>query len=101
MNADRLNLVPTFGWPASDNLLASNDLNPVPATPIGRLSAITQAEVAAYLSKIKEYEAAQQNNTQTIANKAWMKTIVHVTGADEPNLNASLSADLNSYKAIA
>ncbi|MBV9963650.1 MAG: hypothetical protein JO072_15520, partial [Parafilimonas sp.] len=99
--ADKLNLVPTFGWPASDNLLASNDLNPVPATPIGRLSAVTQTEIANYLSKIKEYEAAQQNNTQTVANKAWMKTIVHVTGADDPGLNASLSADLNSYKAIA
>ncbi len=99
--ADKLNLVPTFGWPASDNLLASNDLNPVPATPIGRLSAVTQNEVALYLSKVKEYEAAQQDNTQTVANKAWMKTIVHVTGADDPNLNASLTADLNSYKAIA
>jgi hypothetical protein len=97
---DQLNLVPTFGWPASDNLLASNDLNPIPATPIGRLSAITQAEVATYLSKIKEYEAAQQNTTQTIANKAWMKTIVHVTGADEPGLNAVLTADLNGYKTI-
>ncbi len=99
--ANKLNLVPTFGWPASDNLLASNDLNPVPATPIGRLSAVTQNEVSVYLSKIKEYEAAQQDNIETVANKAWMKTMVHVTGADEPVLNASLTADLNSYKAIA
>lgn len=99
--ADKLNLVPTFGWPASDNLLASNDLNPVPATPIGRLSAVTQTEVANYLSKVKEYEAAQQNATQTVANKAWMKNIVHVVGADDPGLNASLSSDLNGYKIIA
>ena len=60
----------------------------LPATPIGRLSAVTQNEVAIYLSKVKEYEAAQQNNTQTVANKAWMKTMVHVTGADDPGLNA-------------
>ncbi|MEP6684971.1 MAG: C25 family cysteine peptidase [Parafilimonas sp.] len=98
--AEKLNLVPTFGWPASDNLLSSNDLSPTPATPIGRLSAVTQNEVAIYLSKLKEYEAAQADNTETVANKAWMKTIVHVTGADDPNLNASLSGDLNRYKSI-
>ncbi|MEO8712369.1 MAG: C25 family cysteine peptidase, partial [Parafilimonas sp.] len=98
--ADKLNLVPTFGWPASDNLLASNDLNPIPATPIGRLSAVTQNEVAIYLSKLKEYEAAQQDNTQTVINKAWMKNIVHVVGADDPGLNATLTSDLNSYKTI-
>lgn len=99
--ADKLNLVPTFGWPASDNLLASNDLNPVPATPIGRLSAVTKDEVAVYLSKIKEYEAAQENTTQTVANKAWMKNMVHVIGADDLGLNTVLTNDMNSYKAIA
>ncbi len=99
--ADVLNLVPTFGWPASDNLLSSNDLNPVPATPIGRLSAVSQNEVLIYLSKIKEYEGAQQNATQTIANKAWMKNMIHVIGADDAGLNATLSADMNSYRTIA
>src|SRR5205814_3850654 len=59
--AEKLNLVPTFGWPASDNLLASDNLDPVATTPIGRLSAVTQNEVLVYLSKIKEYEAAQQD----------------------------------------
>ncbi|MEP6465753.1 MAG: C25 family cysteine peptidase, partial [Parafilimonas sp.] len=98
--AEKLNLVPTFGWPASDNLLSSNDLTPLPATPIGRLSAVTQSEVATYLAKLEEYEKAQADNTETIANKAWMKTIVHVTGADDPVLNASLTSDLNSYKNI-
>ena len=97
----KLCLVPTFGWPASDNLLASNNLTPIPATPIGRLSAVTQNEVSVYLAKVKEYEAAQQNATQTIADKAWMKNIVHVIGADDVGLNASLSADMNNYKTIA
>ncbi len=99
--ADRLNLVPTFGWPASDNLLASNDLTPLPATPIGRLSAITQNEVSVYLQKMIEYEKAQQSTVQTVANKAWMKTVVHVTGADDPGLNAVLTTDLNNYATIA
>lgn len=94
-------LVPTFGWPASDNLLASNDLNPIPATPIGRLSAVTQTEVQNYLDKIKEYESAQQNATETIADKAWMKTMVNVVGADDAGLNASLSSEMNNYATIA
>ncbi len=98
--ADRLNLVPTFGWPASDVLLGSASLDPVPATPIGRISAISPAEVQVYLDKIKLYEQQQADATQTIANKAWMKTIVHVTGANDASLDASLSANLNSYKRI-
>jgi hypothetical protein len=97
---DKLNLVPTFGWPASDNILGSNDLGPVPATPIGRLAAISPNEVQVYLDKIKQYEAAQADNNQTVANKAWMKNIVHVIGADDPGLNAVLTADMNSYRRI-
>ena len=98
---DKLNLVPTFGWPASDNLLASDDLNPIPATAIGRLSAISQAEVLTYLSKIKEYEIQQKNTSYDIADQAWKKNIVHVIGADDIGLNTVLSNDMNSYKNIA
>jgi len=56
--ADQLNIVPTFGWPASDNLLSSDDgASPVPITPIGRLSAVSPQEVSNYLEKAIEYEA--------------------------------------------
>ncbi len=98
--ADRLNLVPTFGWPASDNILASNDLNPVAATPIGRLSAITNDEVKIYLDKIKEYEQVQKDNTQTVENKAWMKTVVHVVGASNDFEDTYLGNYLKSYENI-
>ncbi len=98
--ADQLNLVPTFGWPASDNLLSSEDLNPVPATPIGRLSAIRPQEVQDYLDKVKLFEQQQANMTQTIANKAWMKTMVHVVGANDASLDAALTAHLNNYRDI-
>ena len=97
--ANKLNLIPTFGWPASDNLLASDNYDPVPATPIGRLSAITPEEVQTYLDKIKTYELAQQSTVQTIENKAWMKTMVHVVGANDPNLDY-LGGYLNSYRDI-
>ena len=52
----QLNLVPTFGYPGSDNLLSSDYYSDIPSTPIGRLSAVSPVEVGAYLQKIKEYE---------------------------------------------
>src|SRR5690606_30953369 len=33
-------LIPTYGWPASDVMLSSDDKEPIAATPIGRLSAV-------------------------------------------------------------
>ncbi len=99
--ADQLNLVPTFGWPASDILLASNNLEPVAATPIGRLSVIRGSEVRDYLTKIKEYEQNQQTNAlQTIDSRAWMKTVVNVTGANSVSEDNELSGYLNKYGAI-
>lgn len=80
--AEKLNLVPTFGYPASDVLLSSADMNPYPVTPIGRLSVVNGNEIIAYLNKVKEYEAAQVSPSQTQADKAWMKDIVHVVGAN-------------------
>ena len=100
-NADRLNLVPTFGWPASDNLLASDNYDPVATTPVGRLAAISPEEVKLYLDKMVVFEQQQANSIQTIDNKAWMKTMVHVVGANDASLDAALTAHLNSYEAIA
>lgn len=97
---EALNLVPTFGWPASDNLLSSDNLNPTTDLPIGRLAAINSDEVKIYLDKIKLYEQQQMNTVQTIENKAWMKTMVHVTGANSPNLDASLSTHLRNYERV-
>ena len=55
-----------------------------PHIAIGRLSCFNGGEVKTYLDKMKEYEAAQQENcatgTQTLANKDWMKQLVHLTG---------------------
>ena len=97
---DKLNLVPTFGWLASDVLLASDDLSPVPATPIGRLAVISPEEISVYLDKIKLYEQQQQSTVQTIDNKAWMKTMVHVVGANDASLDFILSSHQNNYKRI-
>ncbi|WP_165958037.1 C25 family cysteine peptidase [Segetibacter sp. 3557_3] len=98
--AERLNLVPTFGYPASDVVLASNTLEPVMATPIGRISAVTPQEIFIYLEKVKQYEQAQANTVQTIDNKAWMKTVVHVAGANDVSLDVRLTSYLRNYETI-
>ncbi len=99
--ADRLNLVPTWGWPASDILLVSSSLAPVPSVAVGRLSAITPQEVAVYLDKVKDFDLQAINTNQTIASKAWMKQMVHVAGANDANLDALLTGYLRGYENIA
>lgn len=99
--ADLLNLVPTFGNPASDNLLSAEDLTvPVATTPIGRLSVINGKEIEDYLEKLKEYELAQKTLPNTLDGRAWMKNIVHVTGSSDPYLGTVLCNYMNVYKQI-
>ena len=48
--ASQLNLVPSWGNPASDNMLSSEDAaSPIGITPIGRLSVVRGKEVEDYL----------------------------------------------------
>jgi Peptidase family C25 len=98
---DKLNLVPTFGVPASDILLVSNPGTVLPIVPIGRIGAINGNEVGNYLEKIKQYEQAQGSTSQTVADKAWMKNIVHISGGIDSSETASFLNRLNQYKQIA
>ncbi len=102
LNADlaKLNFVPTFGWPASDVLLSAEPGSGVPITPIGRLSVINASEIALYLKKVKEFEAAQRLQSPAIADKAWMKNVVHIVGASEPGLQIMLDGYMAKYKAM-
>ncbi|THU32936.1 hypothetical protein FAM09_26160 [Niastella caeni] len=98
---DKLNLVPTFGNPGSDNLLSSEDLViPVAATPIGRLSVVTGNEIEDYLEKVKEYEAVQKNAPNSISGRQWMKNVVHVTGSSDAYLGTVLCNYMDIYKQI-
>jgi Peptidase family C25 len=83
---DILNHVPTFGYPASDNLLSAAPGTSTQTTPIGRIGAVYQYEVDNYLSKVKEYEQKQADMNFTIANKAWMLNGTFVSGSSEPFL---------------
>ncbi|MDB5198801.1 MAG: hypothetical protein JWO92_764 [Chitinophagaceae bacterium] len=99
-DGERLNLIPTFGFPASDIRLASPYNTLVPDIPIGRLSVVTGNEVGNYLVKMKQYEEAQVSTSQTIADKAWMKNVVHVIGGKEGSESDLFTIYMNSYKQI-
>lgn len=99
-DADKLNLVPTFGWPASDALLVSESVNPAPLLMVGRLSAVNQNEVLTYLQKVQQYEQQAASNIQTVENKLWQKQVVHVAGSNDPSIEPMLIAYLNGYKNI-
>jgi Peptidase family C25 len=69
-------LVPTFGFPGSDNLF-SHGLKGfpqlVPAIPTGRLWTDSPQTVLDYLDKVKEFEV-------TPMNALWRKNILHLSG---------------------
>jgi hypothetical protein len=98
---DKLNIVPTFGTPASDNLLSSATVSsPIPVTPIGRLSVVSGKEIEDYLEKVKEYENQQQNAPNTLAGREWMKNVVQVTGSNDSYLGTVLCNYMGVYKQI-
>jgi hypothetical protein len=98
--ADKLNLVPTFGSPASDVLLSSAYGSAVPDIPIGRLSAVSGDEVGVYLDKMKEYEQVQNSTVQTLDNKLWMKNIVQIVGGKIGDENNEFRAYMYNYKNV-
>jgi hypothetical protein len=95
-----LNLIPTMGIPASDNLLAAEPGSAIPDIPIGRLSVIYPKEIIDYLDKIKENEQAQATLSPDIEGRGWMKNVIHLNGADEPILNDIISNAFNQFKTI-
>ena len=97
--AEQLNLVPTWGNPASDNLLASDDLTAAPATSIGRLSAVTAEEVGAYLLKVKQHDSVQQSPIHTMDAKGYMKNVLQIAGANDISLGNQIDGYLQNYKA--
>ena len=97
---EKLALVPTFGWPASDILLASEPGKHVPLIPIGRVPAVNGTELKNYLNKVKEYEQVQSTPSAYIADKDWMKSIVHVVGGKDSAENAQFKGYMDNYKRI-
>jgi Peptidase family C25 len=100
-NAEILNQVPTWGNPASDNMFGTASVNsPIPITPIGRISVVTNNELKIYLDKVKEFELKQSDNVQTQAGKDYTKDVLHLIGASDATTGSLISPLMQTYKEI-
>ena len=99
-NIEALNLVPTFGVPASDALLTADPGSSIPQISYGRLSVINGAEVATYLKKVKETELAQATLSPNRQDRAWMKNVLHLNGISEPDLKEDINGYYSKYTGI-
>jgi hypothetical protein len=90
--------VTSYGYPTSDMALAYGVNGSLwePAIPIGRLSANNGAQVAAYLQKVKDYEANQNNPTP----QKWMKEVLHFGGGENEAEQTSFHSNLDSLKLV-
>ncbi|MEI2748270.1 MAG: C25 family cysteine peptidase [Ferruginibacter sp.] len=98
---EKLNLITPFGWPASDGLLAATPGISTPLVPVGRLGVVNGGEINNYLQKVQQYESTQQTTGSTLADKGWMKNMIHVAGGKDSSENNTFKGYMNSYKAIA
>ena len=96
----KISLVPVFGSPGSDNLLSSNKYEAVPATPIGRLSAVSGEEVKSYLQKVRAFERSQQSDQQDLDSKGWMKKVLQLVGVNDLTIGATIDSMTSNYRAI-
>ncbi len=97
-------LIPPMGYPASDIAttagLISNDAWE-PLVPTGRLSMTSNTEVENYLSKIEQYEDAQNNVGLNFAEtKNWQKQLLHFVGGSDALQQTQFQGYMNQMKAI-
>ena len=87
-------LVPSWGYPCSDNLLLAglNGTFLEPVVPLGRIAATTKKEVLDYLDKVKMHD------TSNVAQ--WQKNIAHFIGGYTQNDLALFTFYMNNYKQI-
>lgn len=95
-------LIPSYGNPASDNLLTarSPELN-FPQLGVGRLSVSKGDEIRNYLEKVKEYEATLNDTFpafQTPFYKSWMKNVMHLGGGNNNFEQQLFRSYLDGYK---
>lgn len=78
------NIVPTFGHPGSDNLLADFNNDNKPDLAIGRLSAWNVQEIHNYLEKVKAYENEMNSaGIPDLENTLWKKRGLFIAGSNE------------------
>ncbi|MEL6355422.1 MAG: C25 family cysteine peptidase, partial [Bacteroidota bacterium] len=89
--------LPSFGLPASDNLLTADLGSVVPTLSTGRLSVINADEINIYLEKVREFDAQRQNG-QSIDERDWMKQIIHLGGGTTPSEQQSIRNNLGNME---
>ncbi len=96
-------LVPTFGYPGSDNLLAASRTSDTLCVAIGRLAAQNVQDVRNYLNKVKEYEEQQNpyDCNQAIPPKLWQKNVLHFSGGTTSSEQFLFRAYTGDYARIA
>ncbi|MGH1337494.1 MAG: C25 family cysteine peptidase [Aureispira sp.] len=92
-------LLPTFGYPPSDQVLAASISTDEPSIAIGRLSATTGEQVRTYLQKIIDVEA-QRAAPQTLGDLGWTKNILHLGGGQNSIEQNRIRTHLNTMKTI-
>lgn len=94
------NLVPTLGFPASDNMLSSGLGSTLyePAIATGRLSAQNGSDITGYLNKVVEYEDENQQNT--IENQIWKKRVLHFGGGANSFEQNKFRSYLQAYESV-
>jgi len=87
-------MLPTFGYPASDNLFTAKlgTTSYAPTLATGRIVAESNADVMVYLNKVSAYE---QN-----AAAPWMKQVLHFGGGNGSAEQNLFKAYLNKYANI-
>lgn len=97
-------LIPPMGYPPSDVALTSCLISPntwEPLVPTGRLSMTTNTEVANYLSKIEQYEDAQNNPGINFAEtKNWQKQLLHFVGGSDAMQQSQFQGYMNQMRSI-
>jgi hypothetical protein len=91
-------LVPSFGYPSSDNLLTAGLVSGYklsPAIATGRLAAQSNLDVDIYLNKILQFE-----NRTTNPPAEWMKQVLHFGGGMSLYEQNQLKSYLDYYKTV-
>jgi hypothetical protein len=88
------NMVPTWGWPATDLAMTSGLGETIieAAIPTGRLAASNQSDVLEYLNKVVIHESNEP--------AAWMKNIMHFGGGGNEYEQNLFSAYLSTYEGL-
>ena len=92
--------IPSFGLPASDNLLTAELGGVVPALSTGRLSCVNDAEVGIYLRKLRDVEEQINRGDQDIAGREWMKQVMHLGGGGDPGEQSQIRSRLTNMTEI-